>query len=213
MTTTSSKDHFKALGYDFPEENLREVKKGGARLTYIPVSEVIARMNGALGVDGWRISSSDAWIDSSNPDWVIAKVVVEIFSHDRDCWVPRIGWGGQKIKLSKGDGAPLDLGDEFKGASSDAFKKAVQAFGVGLSLARSEEAIEAELNALAEKASPAQHKLIQEALEGLPEEDKAALLDWWKANLSRQSLKHGTMTLEGFRLASEFLGLENPDEL
>jgi hypothetical protein len=57
--------------------------------------------------------------------------------------VTREGMGGQKIKLNK-QGDPLDLGDEVKGAVSDALKKAVQTLGVGLYLARSEDAMEIE---------------------------------------------------------------------
>ena len=57
--------------------------------------------------------------------------------------VARDGVGGQKIKMTK-QGEPLDIGDEVKGAVSDALKKAAQAFGVGLYLARSEDAMEIE---------------------------------------------------------------------
>ena len=49
----------------------------------------------------------------------------------------------QKIKLTKNQ-EPLDIGDELKGAVSDALKKAAQTLGVGLYLARSGEAMEIE---------------------------------------------------------------------
>jgi hypothetical protein len=49
--------------------------------------------------------------------------------------VTRDGVGGQTIKRKR-DGGIVDLGDEYKGAVSDALKKAAQSFGVGLYLAR-----------------------------------------------------------------------------
>ena len=54
--------------------------------------------------------------------------------------IARDGFGGQKIKRTKA-GEIVDLGDEMKGAVSDALKKAAQTFGVALYLARSEEAM------------------------------------------------------------------------
>ena len=47
-----------------------------------------------------------------------------------------------RVQLRNGD--ILDLGDEMKGAVSDALKKAAQHFGVGLYLARSEESMHLE---------------------------------------------------------------------
>ena len=40
-----------ALSEPFPSEVEKQLKKGGASLTYIPVSEVITRLNKVLGVD------------------------------------------------------------------------------------------------------------------------------------------------------------------
>jgi hypothetical protein len=58
--------------------------------------------------------------------------------------VTKDGFGGQKIKRTKA-GEIVDLGDEFKGAFSDALKKAAQQFGVALYLARSDEALSIEI--------------------------------------------------------------------
>ena len=67
--------------------------------------------------------------------------------------VTRDGIGGQKIKRTK-NGDIVDLGDEMKGAVSDALKKAAQTLGVGLYLARSEEAMYAESHAETVIAQP-----------------------------------------------------------
>jgi len=44
---------FEQLSEPFDPAVERQLKKGGASLTYIPVSEVITRLNRVLGVDMW----------------------------------------------------------------------------------------------------------------------------------------------------------------
>ena len=128
----------------FPTEVERQLKKGGAQLTYIPVSEVINRLNKVLGFDGWSYEIIKCERDALDPDFIVAHVRMSVFPEaDRFVSVTKDGFGGQKIKRTK-QGDIVDLGDEFKGAVSDALKKAAQALGVGLYLARTEEAMEAE---------------------------------------------------------------------
>lgn len=136
---------YQQLSEQFPQEMERSLTKSGTSLTYIPVSEVINRLNKVLGVDKWSFKIVRCERDASDPDFVVAHVRLE--------WCPtlgeefnivtRDGFGGQKIKRTK-QGQIVDLGDEFKGAISDALKKAAQTLGVGLYLARSEDAMEIE---------------------------------------------------------------------
>lgn len=132
------------LSEPFPAEMEREVQKGGARLIYIPISEVINRMNRIFGPLGWSQKVNFCSRDEKDPNWVIAHVTVtaEIIgdnglitkaSHD--------GFGGVEVKYKK-NGEILDLGNDYKGAVSDAVKKACQHFGIGLYLARDVTAIE-----------------------------------------------------------------------
>jgi len=116
----------------FPTTVQKSLNKGGTTLTYVPVSEVIARVNNVL--DDFSIDDMTAWRDEHNTDWVIAKVQCSatIDGHHRTC----VGMGGESIKLNNKTQLPLDLGDNFKGATSDATKKALQQWGVGLHLAR-----------------------------------------------------------------------------
>ena len=119
-----------ALSEQFPQEMEKRLNKGGASLTYIPVSEVINRMNKVLGVDGWSFTVK-TWEQLGTS--IVAHVTVNATINGSV--VTREGVGGQKIKISK-QGDPVDIGDEVKGAVSDALKKAVQTLGVGLYLAR-----------------------------------------------------------------------------
>ena len=125
----------------------KQLKKGGASLTYIPVSEVITRLNRVLGVDMWSYENLSCVRDSLDPDYVVAHVrLTATFVPTNDApalTVTKDGIGGQKIKRTK-NGDIVDLGDEMKGAVSDALKKAAQHFGVGLYLARSEESMNLE---------------------------------------------------------------------
>lgn len=136
MTTTNNT--YQNLSEPFPQEMERTLNKGGASLTYIPVSEVINRMNKVLGVEAWSFSINK-WEQIGTS--IVAHVIVH--ANINGVTVSRDGVGGQKIKMNK-QGEPVDIGDEVKGAVSDALKKAVQTLGVGLYLARSEDAMEIE---------------------------------------------------------------------
>lgn len=129
------------LNEPFPPDVERELKKGGAYLTYIPVSEVITRLNRVLGFDGWSYEIVKCERDALDPDFIVAHVRMTVYPDgDKFVSVVKDGFGGQKIKRTK-QGDIVDLGDEFKGAVSDALKKAAQTLGIGLYLARTEEAM------------------------------------------------------------------------
>ncbi len=118
-----------ALSAPFSKEVEKQLDKGGATLTYIPVSEVIVRLNDVFGILGWSYTLVKCERDVLDPDFLVAHVSMTVGDITRD------GVGGQKIKRMK-SGDIVDLGDEYKGAVSDALKKAAQSFGVGLYLAR-----------------------------------------------------------------------------
>jgi hypothetical protein len=140
-------DIYSMLSEPFPREMERQLKKGGASLTYIPVSEVITRLNKVLGFDCWSYEIVKCERDALDPDFIVAHVRMNVYTNaDKSTSVVKDGFGGQKIKRTK-NGDIVDLGDEFKGAVSDALKKAAQAIGVGLYLARSEEAMMEEVAA------------------------------------------------------------------
>lgn len=131
-------DLYQKLSEPFPQEMERRLNKGGANLVYIPISEVINRMNKVLGVENWSFNVK-TWQQVGTS--IVAHVIVH--ANINGVSVSRDGVGGQKIKMTK-QGEPVDIGDEVKGAVSDALKKAVQTLGIGLYLARSEDAIEIE---------------------------------------------------------------------
>jgi hypothetical protein len=109
--------------------------RGGVELRYITGEQVARRLNEVLGVSGWsfRILRHDI-----NPEadeaWALGELVAEIGERT----VVRQQFGSQKIRRSRSTGAPLDLGFDLKGASTDAMKKCASLLGVGLYLSRKE---------------------------------------------------------------------------
>lgn len=199
MTTSSTKTpQADLLREEFDQGALKQLKKGNSTFTYIPASEVVARLNTVLGVTGWRTVESEAWIDKNYDDWVIAKYTIEAVVDG----VPtvRIGWGGQKIKMS-GNGGPLDLGDEFKGASSDALKKCVSHLGVGLYLSRDEDMVALEEEIRKEKAGPDLIQVVEDYVANLDDETKAEFAGWWKSN-HIPKLTSGRVTVEQILIAA-----------
>jgi len=109
--------------------------RGGVAVTFITGEQVARRLNEVLGVSGWsfRILRHDI-----NPEadeaWALGELVAEIGERT----VVRQQFGSQKIRRSRSSGAPLDLGFDLKGASTDALKKCASLLGVGLYLSRKE---------------------------------------------------------------------------
>lgn len=172
-------DIYALLSEPFPEEMEKTLSKGGTRLTYIPVSEVIARLNKVLGPSNWSTEIQFCKRDETDPDFIVAHVTV--FAHIGDKTVRKDGIGGQKIKRTK-SGDIVDLGDEMKGAVSDALKKAVQQLGVGLYLARDIDAIEVEYAQEEEAKTPPVHPKYDKFLEfrnGFGDEELAQVREFW----------------------------------
>jgi hypothetical protein len=178
---------YNRLAEPFAPEMERTLNKGGTRLTYIPVSEVITRLNRVFGVGGWSSQIVSCKRDDLDPDYIVASVTLSARVANEDDkftggWISHDGIGGQKIKRTK-NGDIVDLGDEMKGAVSDALKKAAQQFGIGLYLARDADAIEMEM---AEYAEPEplsefdeQYERFKSIREEMTDEQVAALREWW----------------------------------
>lgn len=170
------------LSEQFPKEVERQLKKGGTSLTYIPVSEVINRLNKVLGIDGWSYEIIKCERDALDPDFIVAHVRMTVYpGSDRFVGVTKDGFGGQKIKRTK-NGDIVDLGDEFKGAVSDALKKAAQSLGVGLYLARSEEAMGIEQEESIDPVIEALWEQFVDLSRSLDADKKTQLGEFWKSH-------------------------------
>lgn len=142
MTYESSAEIAKLLAEPFPDEMERTIVKSGVQLVYLPISEVINRLNKVLGIENWSFEIISVKRDELDKDEVVAHVALTATINGTT--VVKHGFGGQLIKRQKKDNKALDVGNDFKGAVSDALKKAAQLLGVGLYLARSADALDAE---------------------------------------------------------------------
>lgn len=173
------------LSEPFPKEIERVLRKSGTELIYIPISEVIVRLNRVFGVTGWSSQIVRCERDPLDPDFIVAHVRLTVDDATNFRQITKDGFGGQKIKRTK-QGDIVDLGDEFKGAVSDALKKAAQQFGIGLYLSRSEEALiieEEHEHAAAMAAIDPTVRALWEQFVGLSKDldatQKLALNDFW----------------------------------
>lgn len=132
-----------ALAEPFPVEMEKTLVKSGMSLVYLPVSEVINRLNKVLGPESWSFTVISIERDQYDNDEIIAHINLSIDFGDGKI-VNKHGIGGKSVKRAKSTGKPIDLGNDFKGAVSDALKKAAQQLGVGLYLARSADAMDIE---------------------------------------------------------------------
>lgn len=173
------------LSEPFPKEIESILKKGGMELTYIPVHEVIARLNNVLGVENWSYTVKSAGRDTKADDWIVAHVQLSaIIDGSVVC---REAFGGARHTGN------MDLGDSFKSATSEALKKAAQTLGVGLYLARDDIALELEA-APDEKVQNAWDNFLSLA-GSLTEEQKTTLNEFWvKHSGGRPKPNIGTMT-------------------
>jgi hypothetical protein len=107
--------------------------RGGVELRYVTGEQVARRLNEVLGVAGWSFRILGHGINAEADEaWALGEIVAEI---DGKC-VTRQQFGSQKLRRSRSTGAPLDLGFDLKGASTDAMKKCASLLGVGLYLSR-----------------------------------------------------------------------------
>src|SRR3977135_2234195 len=109
--------------------------RGGVELRYITGEQVARRLNEVLGVSGWsfRILRHDIHAEADEA-WALGELVAEIGERT----VVRQQFGSQKIRRSRSSGAPLDLGFDLKGASTDALEKCASLPGGGVYMARKE---------------------------------------------------------------------------
>jgi hypothetical protein len=109
--------------------------RGGVEMKYVSGEQVVTRLNEVLGVGGWsfRVLGHDINAEADEA-WALGELMAEIGERT----VVRQQFGSQKVRRSRSTGAPLDLGFDLKGASTDAMKKCASLLGVGLYLSRKE---------------------------------------------------------------------------
>ena len=130
------------LAKPFDETLIETRSLGGKQFDFVKVAEYIARLNNVLGPGNWNYEVLKCYVEPKYSDHVVAHVRVTAKIDSEMC--SKEQYGGAKIKMMK-SGEVMNLGNDFKTAVSDAFKKACQGLGIALHLARSEEALALEI--------------------------------------------------------------------
>ena len=177
------------LSKAFPPESIRQLSKAGRSLDYIPVSEVIARLNSVLGTENWSYTA-ECHREPIIQSWIVAHVSMSVTVNGTTS--TKDGYGGAEFKE---DGRGMDLADTYKAAVSEGLKKAAQAFGVGLHLARDEDmiALEEAQVAQSEPISAEYFAKLSAQIEKLEVEEAALVMDFWDhysegAEFSRENI-------------------------
>jgi hypothetical protein len=140
--TVAEKSQADQLAEPFDETLIYQRSLGGRQFDYVAVAEYIARLNKVLGTGGWNYEVLKCHVQPEYKEHVISHV--RVVANVDGVTAIKEAYGGTKIKTLKGGGV-IDLGNDFKIATSDAFKKACQGLGIALHLARSEEALTLEI--------------------------------------------------------------------
>ena len=166
------------LAEPFDETLIYQRSLGGKQFDFVNVAEYIARLNKVLGPGNWNYEVLKCHIQPEYKDNVIAhvRVIAKIDGETSS----KEQYGGAKIKMLR-SGEVMNLGNDFKIAVTDAFKKACQGFGIALHLARKEEALTLEI----EESYPveAEHwQVFAENFRSLDDAKKDLFRAWFKEN-------------------------------
>lgn len=107
-----------------PEEIRSREGSHGETLDYVPGFVVIRRLNDSLGGD-WSFEVVDHQIHEDEVA-VLGRLAVN--------GIAKMQFGTNRITRGREDGLPVSMGDDLKGAATDALKKCATLLGVGLHL-------------------------------------------------------------------------------
>lgn len=192
----ADKSQAEQLAEPFDETLIYQRAVGGRQFDYVAVAEYVARLNKVLGPSNWDYEVLKCHVQPEYKEHVIAHVRVTANIDGATCHKEQ--YGGAKIKMMKAGGV-MDLGNDFKTAVTDAFKKACQGLGIALHLARSEEALTLEI----EESYPVpqeQWEVFVGNFRALDDEKKDLFREWFKQqNLGEKPQR--SMGSEGFQKA------------
>jgi hypothetical protein len=121
-----------------PPDALRWRKgRGGEQLVYVEQAWVNRQLNNAFGWN-WDFSVVE-WRLFPEADPSEAVVLGRLTVRTPEGVITKEQFGRVEIKKAKGTGLPLSVGDDLKGAASDAMKKCASMLGLGLDLMEKQE--------------------------------------------------------------------------
>ena len=106
-----------------------QVKKREGKYEYVELRPVVQRLNDALGYDGWSFRVTDT-AEADKMLMVWGELTVHGDTHD----AVRMQCGRKSVIFRRDSDEPLDIGNDWKAATSDCIKKCATLLGVGLYL-------------------------------------------------------------------------------
>jgi len=178
--------------------------------TYVSGEQVVTRLNEALGVFGWNFEVL-SHLHDLDADEIIVQGRLRAYDENSGQWVTRDQWGSQKINRRK-DGSILELGFDYKGATTDCLKKCATLLGVALYLSAKDEAGPPQAREVSQQNSAtARNKPIAPKAAALPSASAGSPTEPGKftcaecgAELTKVSFKNGD-AWEAFQLANNGL--------
>jgi recombination DNA repair RAD52 pathway protein len=121
-----------------PQEQIEELRKptlpqfiedrqgpGGSRLSYVETGYVIAQLNKIFGhIWSFEVIREGT---AANQVWVLGRLKVMLSD---GTVLTKEQYGSADIKMKKNTDVPVSLGDDYKGAASDAMKKCASLLGL-----------------------------------------------------------------------------------
>lgn len=124
------------LSARFPVEAHKKVNKGGGDQTYVPAVDIFDRVDDVLGMTGWQARVIREGMTATEA-WVLGEITAKIDG----IVVVRQQYGCEAITVGR-DAKPV--GDLFKKAATDAYKKCLTLMGVARYLYDADERREVE---------------------------------------------------------------------
>ena len=192
----ADKTQAEQLAEPFDDILIYQRSVGGRSFDYVAVAEYIARLNKVLGTGNWNYEILQCHVQPEYKDSVVAHV--RVTANVDGTTAIKEAYGGAKVKMMKSGGV-MDLGNDFKSASSDAFKKACQGFGIALHLARSEESLALDI----EESYPVEGEhwqVFAENFKSLDDEKKNQFREWFKEQGFKDEKPNRSMDSDDFAL-------------
>ena len=190
----ADKTQAEQLAEPFDDILIYQRSVGGRSFDYVAVAEYIARLNKVLGTGNWNYEILKCDVQPEYKDSVVAHV--RVTANVDGTMAVKEAYGGAKVKMMKSGGV-MDLGNDFKSASSDAFKKACQGFGIALHLARSEESLALDI----EESYPVEGEhwqVFAENFKSLDDEKKNQFREWFKEQGFKDEKPNRSMDSDDF---------------
>jgi hypothetical protein len=135
MTEPVSREQARTI-YDLlaqPFDTTFKDVRGGVELEYLTGEQVVSRLNEVLGPDTWSFRVIEhGYNQEADEVWVLAEITATFGGR----YAVRQQFGSFKIKRSRTTDSPLDIGFDYKSATTDSLKKCASLLGVGLYLSK-----------------------------------------------------------------------------